>query len=68
MIIKDGKLDLKTLRQGLVAFNLMERYLQYFEDNLRERFNRAAQQISEENNQVLLNGLCQTGTLLTQKP
>ena len=39
MIIKDGKLDLKTLRQGLVAFNLMERYLQYFEDNLRERFN-----------------------------
>ena len=67
MIYKDGKLDLKTLRQGLVAFNLMERYLQHFEDNLRERFNQAARQISDENNQVLQNGLNQATSLLNKK-
>ena len=50
MILRNGYLDPKTLRQGLVAFNLMERYLSYFEDNLRSKFEAAAKQLSEENN------------------
>ena len=50
MIYKSSHLDFKAMRQGLMAFNLMERYLQYFEDNLRERFEKAQKQVSEENN------------------
>lgn len=34
-------MDSKTIRQALVAFTLMERYLIHFEDNYRQVFQQA---------------------------
>ena len=37
-------MDSKTIRQALVAFTLMERYLVHFEDNYRSMYTQAAKQ------------------------
>ena len=38
ILMSSGRLDSKTIRQALIAFMLMERYLIYFEDNYRQLF------------------------------
>ena len=41
ILVASSKMDLKTLRQALVAFTLMERYLIHFEDNCRDLYKQA---------------------------
>ena len=33
IILSMGRLETKTIRQAIIAFHLMERYLAHFEDN-----------------------------------
>ena len=49
MLLSSLKLDSKTIRQALVAYTLMERYLQHFEDNYRELYEQAARQVKRDN-------------------
>ena len=44
-------MDSKTIRQGLIAFTLMERYLIHFEDNYRQTFTQAERQLRREADQ-----------------
>ncbi len=44
ILITNGAMDSKTIRQALVAFTLMERYLVHFEDNYRSVYTQAAKQ------------------------
>ena len=45
ILVSSGRMDSKTIRQALVAFTLMERYLIHFEDNYRQVFQQAQKQM-----------------------
>ena len=48
MILSVRAIDMKMIRQALVAFTLMERYLIHFEDNFRQIYEQAAKQVRRD--------------------
>ena len=48
LLSSSGRMDSKTIRQALVAFTLMERYLSHFEDNYRQVFTQAEKQVRRD--------------------
>jgi len=52
ILLSSGRMDSKTIRQALVAFTLMERYLVHFEDNYRSMYQQAARQLLRDNNEL----------------
>jgi len=57
ILLSSGRMDSKTIRQALVAFTLMERYLVHFEDNYRSMYQQAARQLLRDNNELGPNNL-----------
>ena len=48
ILLVSGRMDGNTIRHALVAFTLMERYLIHFEDNYREIYKQAENQVRRE--------------------
>ena len=62
LLCNQGRLDSKTIRQGLIAFALIERYLIHFEDNYRATFQNAERQLRREADLMNTTDTCKTAT------
>lgn len=68
ILLRTGMLDSKTIRQALVAFTLMERYLIHFEDNYRQMFSQAQRQMAREiGNEYSSQGAHASSASMSQK-